>query len=80
MFTKLSFVPQNAAALALELHPHDSFSQFRFVKARSEVRTFASSEVALEEWVRLKSEGKLETVGDNMRVSVNGYHVYRVFA
>lgn len=79
MFTKLSFVPQNAASLSLELHPHDSLAQFRFVKAQSEVRTFSSSEVALEEWRSLSNIGEVETVGDNIRVAVNGYHVYRVF-
>lgn len=79
MFTKLSFIPENAAAFSIELHPRDSLAQFRFVKAQSEVRTFSSPEVALEEWNRLKTKGSLETVGDNIRVAVNGYHVYRVF-
>jgi hypothetical protein len=79
MFTKLSFIPQDSAALAIELHPRDSLAQFRFVKASEEVRTFSSHEIALEEWNRLKSEGTLETVGDNMKIAYKGYHVYRVF-
>ena len=79
MFTKLSFIPQDAATYAIELHPRDSISQFRFVKARSEIRTFASHEIALEEWHRLKEAGTVEHVGDNMRIAYNGFHVYRVF-
>lgn len=79
MFTKLSFIPRDSSKLAIELHPHDSLAQFRFVKASEEIRSFSSHEIALEEWNRLKAKGTLETVGDNMRIKYKGFHVFRVF-